>query len=166
MTPAFVSELFRDYFADAASISAGVPDNTTLIKQAITDAKVAKPPRLMVAVKLNSEKSNNAKQIFDIDLVLSAEQGKTLVEGESTRATLEAWAELLRARLEEHDAGAGEERFHVFAEWIQDNRTEEQRTGWQINKLRLFPSEGGFEIEPDEKLEHVRVPLALTVHIR
>jgi hypothetical protein len=46
MTTTFLSELLRDFLSDAASITAGVPANNVLKKQALSDSKLAKPPRL------------------------------------------------------------------------------------------------------------------------
>jgi len=53
----------------------------------------------------------------------------------------------------------------AFAEWIDANRTEEQRGGWKISKLRVFATDEVFATEDDTKTFTLRLPMRLTVHL-
>lgn len=150
MTPTFLSTLLRDYLADDASITAGVPSNTLLKKQSLTDTKLAKPPRLLVAVDADTENKHASKIIFVIAVVITAEAVLDV------RATTEAWMKAVRLRLADRQS---------LANWIQANRTDEQRTGWQIRKLRLFASEEDFGTDEETKTYSLSLPMRLTVHI-
>lgn len=150
MTPTFLSTLLRDYLADDASITAGVPSNTLLKKQSLTDTKLAKPPRLLVAVDADPENKHASKIIFVVAVVITAEAALDV------RATTEAWMKAVRLRLADRQS---------LANWIQANRTDEQRTGWQIRKLRLFASEEDFGTDEETKTYSLSLPMRLTVHI-
>lgn len=150
MTPTFLSTLLRDYLADDASITAGVPSNTLLKKQSLTDTKLAKPPRLLVAVDADPENKHASKIIFVVAVVITAEAALDV------RATTEAWMKAVRLRLADRQS---------LANWIQANRTDEQRTGWQIRKLRLFASEEDFGIDEETKTYSLSLPMRLTVHL-
>ncbi len=162
MTPSFCSDLFRDYLSDAASITAGVPDNTALRKQSISDLRKAKAPRLLVAVQADPEKKHPSKLIYDVHVVIEAELAIT------PRATVEQWANIIRARIEWGNivpASADADRFDSLSAWIQANRTTEQRTGWQIEKLRVFPSEDSYNNDGETQCYSIIVPMKLTLRV-
>jgi len=52
------SDLFRDFFAHADSIAAGVPANDVVKKRSLSDTKVGKPPTLMIEVSLTGEQAS------------------------------------------------------------------------------------------------------------
>lgn len=163
MTSTFLSALIRDYLADAGSLAAGVPDNTVLKKQALTDTKLAKPPRLLVAVDTDPEKKHEQKIVFVCAVVITVESGI------NARATTEGWLKKIRERItaERADLEEGETSWpgEAFAAWIDANRTEEQRAGWKIVRLRLFASEEDFAVEDETKTYSLSLPLRLTVHL-
>lgn len=162
MTPSFCSELFRDFLADDASLAAGVPDNTTLVKQAISDNIKARPPSLFVAVRADAEKKHPSKLIYDVQIVIDAEVGLT------ARETVEAWALAIRNRIDwgaQAVADQDDTRFETLAAWIQANRTENQRTGWQIEKLRVFPSEDDYNAENGTATLSLVIPMKLTLRV-
>jgi hypothetical protein len=155
MTSTFFSDLFRDFLSAAASISAGVPANDVLKKQSLSDAKVAKPPRLLVNVDPDPERKHPNKIVFDASIVITVESGIHV------RATTEAWMRAIRERLVE-----GEDYpFQVLEAWIQANRTEQQRTGWQIARLRLFASDEDFANEDEMKTYSLSLPIRLTIRL-
>ncbi len=156
MTPVFCSELFRDYLAHADSIADGVPADDVLRKQALSDLKVAAPPRMLVAVKSDPEKKHTTKLIYEVHIVIDAEVAGT------DRDTVDGWARTIRARIEK----GTDYRFQVLESWIQANRTEQQRTGWQIERLRLFPSEDDFSVEKEMNMFSVIIPMRLTMRVR
>lgn len=151
MTSTFLSTLIRDYLAHADSLAAGVPTDALLKKQSLSDTKLAKPPRLLVAVDPDPEKKHADKIVFVIAVVITAEASINV------RATTEAWMKAVRLRMDDRQA---------FANWIQANRTDEQRTGWQIAKLRLFASEEDFSADDETKTYSLSLPMRLTVHLR
>lgn len=155
MTPVFCSELFRDYLAHADSIADGVPADDVLKKQALSDTKVAAPPRLFIPVKADPEKKHPRKLIYEVHIVIDAEVGVT------DRDTVDGWARTIRARIVK-----GEDYpFQVFETWIQANRTEQQRTGWQIQRLRVFSSEDDFSVDKEMNIFSVIVPMKITLRV-
>lgn len=151
MTSTFLSALVRDYLAHADSIAAGVPTDAVLKKQSLNDVKLAKPPRLLVAVDLDAEKKHRDKIVFVLAIVITAESSI------HARATTESWMKAVRLRMQDQQS---------LANWIQANRTVQQRTGWQIARLRLFASEEDFSAEDEMKTYSLSLPMRLTVYLR
>lgn len=164
MTPTFLSTLIRDFLAHAESIAAGVPADTVLKKQSLSDTKLAKPPRLLVAVDADPEKKHADKIVFVIAVVITAETSINV------RATTEAWMKAVRNRIEWGHANLATHqdgiRFQTFQNWIQANRFDAERTGWQIAKLRLFASEEDFSADDETKTYSLSLPMRLTVYLR
>lgn len=155
MTTTFLSELFRDYLSDSASVAAGVPANNLLKKQALSDTKLAKPPRLLVVADPDPEKKHPNKIIFDCAIVITVESGI------HARATTEGWMKAIRERIMQGENYP----LQVLAAWIQANRTEGQRTGWQMVRIRLFATDEDFAVEDDTKTYSISLPMKVTVRI-
>jgi hypothetical protein len=155
MTSTFFSDLFRDYLAHADSIAAGVPANNVLKKQSLTDTKLAKPPRLLINLDPDPEKKHPKKIVFDASIVITVESGI------NARATTEGWMKAIRERIVQGETYP----FQVLQTWIQANRTEGQRTGWQIARLRIFASDEDFASEDDTKTYSLSLPMKLTIRI-
>lgn len=139
-----VSQLFVDYLSHADSISAGVPDNDTLRKRSLADHRQPRMPFLVVDVALSQDARAFGKALFDVSFQLLAEPG----DGSLSRPQLEAWLTAIKARIRQRAADDGPE-YQVFANWVQANRTEAERTGWQIAQLKLLPSEDSFRADDD-----------------
>lgn len=155
MTPVFCSELFRDYLAHEDSIADGVPADDVLKKQALSDTKVAAPPRLFIPVKADPEKKHPLKLIYEVHIVIDAEVGVT------DRDTVDGWARAIRARI----VKGTDYPFQVFEAWVQANRTEQQRTGWQIQRIRMFGSEDDFSVDKEMNIFSVIVPMKITLRV-
>lgn len=163
MTSTFLSDLIRDYLAHADSIAAGVPGNDVLKKQSLSDTRLAKPPRLLVAVEPDPEKKHASKIVCVCAIVITAEIVKDV------RATTEAWMKAVRERLtaKRVPLAEGETSWQgeALAAWIDVNRTEEQRAGWKIARMRLFASEEDFAVEDETKTYSLSLPVRFTVHL-
>jgi hypothetical protein len=153
MTSTFVTDLFRDYLSSPESITAGVPSNAALKKRSLSDLKLAAPPRLEIDAVLDPEKKHPLKAVFIITLTITVDLD------ESARSNAETWMQVIRDRIKE-----GEDfEFQTLSAWIQANRTEEQRTGWQIMRLRLFEADETIDTEAEMKTFSLSLPLTLTV---
>lgn len=163
MTSTFLSDLIRDYLAHADSVATGVPGNDVLKKQSLSDTRLAKPPRLLVAVEPDPEKKHASKIVFVCAIVITAEIVK------DARATIEGWMTSVRNRIEWGHADPKVRKdgvpFATFNQWVLANRTEEQRAGWRFVKGRLFASEEDYSADDDTKTYSLSVPLRFTVHL-
>jgi hypothetical protein len=134
-----------------------------LKKRALSDAKVGKPPTLTMEVSLDGENKHPQKMLFEVHALLKAESGIT------PRTTAEEWMQKIRARMvaERAPLEEGEKSWpgEAFAAWIDEHRTEEQRAGWKIARLRVFPTDEVFATEDDTKTFTLRLPMRLTVHL-
>lgn len=162
MSPTFLSTLLRDYLADPDSITAGIPNDATLRKQSLSDTALGKPPRVLIAVEIDNEKKHPKKAIFAVAILLTVEHKA------EARAQAETWMTKIKDRIVEAIAvGEGEPSvpFSVLAAWIDANRTEQQRTGWQIRQMRLFSSEEQYDVDDDTKTFTLSLPMRVTVHL-
>lgn len=153
-----VSQLLVDYLSHADSIAAGVPDNDALRKRSIAAHKEPRPPSLLIHAALTPDNRAIGKAVFDLTLELKAPVGKV----EETRPQLEAWMKAIKDRIRERAEEDGPE-YQVFADWVQANRTELERTGWQIAQLKLLESEE--EFKADEETLSLGSPAMLTLWV-
>lgn len=155
MTPIFFAEIFRDYLADPASATAGVPSARTtehpgyVAFQCISDPELKAAPRVFINCAPDPEGKHPKKTVFLIEL------GLTVELSDSARQQAETWMRAIRARLLNRIA---------FGTWINEHRTDEQRTDWSIRKLRLFQADEGFSADGDTDTYILSVPARLTVH--
>ncbi len=155
MTPVFVSDLFRDYLAHADSITAGVPADSVLLKQSLSDPKVGAPPRLVVEVETDSKLPHPKKRLFNVHLLITAESRTTTGDTAhgTSRDTAETWLDAIRRRLANQTA---------FAAWIAANRTIEEPPAWQISKLAMFAVSEEFGVDATDLTFTLKLPCKLT----
>lgn len=163
ITNSFVSTLVCDYLKHADSIAAGVPGNDVLKKLSLSDTKLLSPPRLLVNAEVDTENKSASKIIFLVDLVITVDAGP------NNRAQAETWMAAVRNRIRSGHADPTVRKdgcpFFTFSQWIVANRTEQQRTGWQIAKMRILPGDEAFESSDETKTYSISCPLHITVHI-
>jgi hypothetical protein len=82
---------------------------------------------------------------------------------DQTRGQLETWMRAIKARIRQPAEEDGPE-FQTFADWIQANRTDAERTGWQIAQLRVLGSEEDFGTEGEDLLK-LGCPAQLTLFV-
>lgn len=132
----FIATLFRDYLADASSITAGLPSNDELPKVVMDMGKEPDIPSLVIAAK--EEGSKGARRIVNVSSLLltwlkADDAAAAEVDEQTTRADAAGWMVRIDQRLRAmKDEGA----VSGFKSWVA-SLSNERRAGWRITKINF-----------------------------
>ena len=124
----FVANLIRDFLADEDSIAAGVPNDATLPKVVMDNAKDPALPSIVVAAK--EVENRGPRRTIDVQVLLltrlkAGDVGAAVSTQFTTRTQAGEWLEAIDHRLRSYQA---------LKTWIEA-LPDERRIGWTCGKL-------------------------------